>query len=293
MEECVTPENPIVYLLHKDILLQGKVLPFFKDIKSKLLAVKHWAGCPRYVYVSHRWLSKTHPDDSVGTILSVLSLVVRTMRVVEYIWFDFCCSPCEETEKNCCLTNMVHIISNSVRILVIPFKSLGEDTAPAYDMQEFTSRAWCMYEACIFLKRPSKIRISKIAQADQAFQLSMINLPSRNFSDGVPILIAAYQKLRGLVLQKSKEKFVANFHASVTSDLDDIWNSLVSLEEDLFSSQRPEIDFFVSQTSATAVETTDSMKPLRGSSIYDPDVLKKLQGQKKENENVCQMCCVS
>mmetsp|Transcript_12865 Transcript_12865/g.16793 ORF Transcript_12865/g.16793 Transcript_12865/m.16793 type:complete len:294 (-) Transcript_12865:339-1220(-) len=286
--------KPLVYLLHKDTLLKEKRLPTFAEVKNELKPVYSWSDCPRYVYVSHKWLNKDHPDDALSTILSVLSLVVKTMRVIEYIWFDFSCSPVDEDEKNLFLQNLNTIISQSVRVLVIPFKCVGEDTAPVYDVLEFTKRAWCMLEACIFLKRPSKLRIAKIARSEQSFQLSMINLPSRNFTDGVSHLTDAYESIREMVRMREKDKFIIEFDANNEADKELIWNCLVELEGDIFSARRAESDFFVARGGGGPTSPTQSVKAVRGSNIYEPAVLKKLQTvqETEEKGNVCEACTI-
>jgi hypothetical protein len=278
--------------MHKDVIITDRVLPNFKNAREKLLVVRDWKDCPRYVYVSHKWLNIEHPDDALATILSVLSLVVKTMRVIEYIWFDYSCSPVDEIEKLHFIHQLNTIISNSIRVLVVPFKSIGEEAAPVYDMEEFTSRAWCMYEACSFLKKPSKIRIAKITKANQSFQLSMVNLPSRNYSDGVNMLTDNFQKIREMVKQRAKQKFIDAYHSYDEKDKDLLWQSLLDLETSLFSAQRAESDFFVGREGDTAVEST-SMKTVRESNIYEPDVLKKLQPIPEKNSKQCVECNIS
>ncbi|CAM9726378.1 unnamed protein product [Heterosigma akashiwo] len=284
--------KPLIYLLHKDTLLNEKALPAFEDIKDRLHKVYNWTDCPRYVYVSHKWLTPDHPDDSLSTILSVLSLVVKTMRVIEYIWFDFSCGPTDTTESALFVSNLSNIISNSVRVLVIPFKSVGQEVAPIYDVKEFTTRAWCMLEASVFLKRPSKLRIAKISKSDDTFQLSMVNLPSRNVTDGISFLTEAYERVRDMVKTKEKGRFLESFHARNEADKEQIWAALVQMEAEIFSARRAESDFFVSRGQQPV---SSSMKAVRGSNIYDQAVLKKLQTVREYEgkDHPCQACIIS
>eukprot|EP00638_Chattonella_subsalsa_P000771 CAMPEP_0117753358 /NCGR_PEP_ID=MMETSP0947-20121206/12173_1 /TAXON_ID=44440 /ORGANISM="Chattonella subsalsa, Strain CCMP2191" /LENGTH=538 /DNA_ID=CAMNT_0005572215 /DNA_START=100 /DNA_END=1713 /DNA_ORIENTATION=- len=247
--------EPVAYLLPKELLLEKSSFPTFQEMSGKdtLLPIADWnqRKIPNYAYVAHNWNYRNEIDNERNLKMEVLQQILRKVKAIKYIWIDVTCMDLRN-EQSCrsSLMQLDKLIEKSSRVFVLPHVSprvpvLPGQKNPQYDVQNYTQWAWCMYELCNYLKRPSKIRMIQIRRIDGAeFNAEMVSLPSSDPSDQVEYLLSAFTEIETIVKSQDRQDFIAKYKVHDGHDHEMIWDCFVEKEETIFSGRRHETDFY-------------------------------------------------
>lgn len=268
------------YLLHRSAIFQRLGLPQFRRDSEHLLEVTDWAKTPKYIFISHRYLSLENADDQLFTKYKVITALLRQMKNVEYIWCDFCCLPADEVEKGASsllLKSMFDAITKAVRVLLIPFRSIGQTKPPVFDLQEYSNRAWCVLEySTIMACHPSRIRIARIVQqpCGGTYKLEFLSLPTHDKSLGIDLLIRNLQRARALLEAGDQGAFLHTFRAATAIHAETVWDLLNARKGQIFTAvgQRRNSDFFV----RTRFASQRANVPGQQLDLYEPAVLESM-----------------
>jgi len=217
------------FLVHKSEFLRQHKIPGFDEVENKFL-ITDWKEAPKYIFVSHRYLSISHADDQFGTCLKVVQAVLQQMEYINFVWIDFSCVPFENRMDS--LMNIQNLISYAEKIVLIPLKSISTHQAPVFDLLEYSTRAWCALEYSISLAQfPSKVVISQIMEEKvrnnfKIYTVKFISLPCSDEALGFRYLEHGMEILQEAVEKNKKQEFLCVFTASVKSDLDIVWGLL-------------------------------------------------------------------
>jgi len=274
--------------MHRSELIGQEKIPIFNEVRN-FYHVTSWEDVPKYVYISHRYLSMFHSDDALHTKFKVIESILVQMKHIEYVWIDCSCISFDPDAKENALRNIEMMISNAVRFLIIPFKSFSPRKPPTFDLSEYSTRAWCALECSIVLARhPSKVRIAKIAEETisnvKGYTVKFISLPTHDKTLGVEHLVSSMKILIELVQEKKERGFKAKFSSAVQVDCDMVWNFLRQRHQEIFQLQgvRRNSDFFV-RTKFASFSTNNSE---RGVVLYDQTLINTLHEMNK-----C-LCCL-
>lgn len=112
------------------------------------------------VFVSHQWLSHSHPDpdgEQYRCIVEAVNAIRRDkLRWAEereiYIWLDYCCIPqLNESIKGSAIQSLVAYVSVCKHFLVCAPDAVHRDTQMVCNAESYLNRGWCRLEqwACI------------------------------------------------------------------------------------------------------------------------------------------------
>jgi len=277
--------SPIkAYLLPKEFILQHRRIPSFHNAFTHLLPVRSWEKAPRFIFISHTWMSALQVDDNLRTKSSVIILFLKNLRHASYVWIDYACVKNMNNLSTADMSHLYETISNACRILVVPFKSSRIDSPPTYNLKNYSRRAWCAFEYAIFMKRPSIVRIANIVKENNSFHLRLVSLPTFEHEVEIDCLVDGLQLLREAVKEEVKGKFVENFSCSVEMDLDLIWTAMLELSKEIFSTQRRKADFYVMTSAAAGLKST-----AQAPEVYDDEAVAKMNAENKGGRE-CEIC---
>jgi len=246
-------EKALLYLMPRESLSVGKPLPSFDQVKDQLVAYDSLDDLPKFVYVSHSWFTDDHADDENGSKASILVRALKTMRKVKYVWIDYSCldqAKDEEIEKS--LGIIQKITDLATRILILPLRVPGQwlpggnSGVPVYDMSSFKSQAWCIFEACYFLKRPSRCRVVRCRPSDQAeigFAVELNSFPSKDEADEVAQLLEGFHEAQRCVAEGRPDQFGKAFRPRSRVPADAVYQAMAAQKELFFGSIRDPSDY--------------------------------------------------
>mmetsp|Transcript_1789 Transcript_1789/g.2429 ORF Transcript_1789/g.2429 Transcript_1789/m.2429 type:complete len:368 (+) Transcript_1789:59-1162(+) len=282
-ESIIRENQPVVgYLLHKSQILGKKQLPRFHEVENPYL-VYDWEETPKYIFISHRYLSIAHADDNFQTKLKIIQLILKQMRQVSYIWIDFSCIPNDEAHRVGAFMNLFNVITNAQRVLIVPLRTISPSKAPTFDLKGYSTRAWCALEYSIILARhPSKIRIARMMDLNQGsdYKVQFISLPTHDKTIGVDYLVNGMYRLRKILEEDNQRLFMNLYQSTADSDRDIIWDLLKMQQRDIFdlAGMRRNSDFFVRTKFASKFSAKNDEKLIQ---IYDSKTVREM------NEGPC------
>jgi len=288
----VQNDKPVVgYLLHRSEILDQEEIPCFLHVRN-IYPVTDWDEAPKYIFICHRYLSFGHCDDAYQTKLRVIQALLKTMKNVQYVWLDFSCVPADSQNRIGAFMNLTKVIVNALRILIIPFKSISISKAPVFDLLDFSTRAWCIFECSVVLARhPSKVRIAKISQEKgKTFSLEFMSLPTHDKDLGVQHLVASMKLVREILEKDHKADFLNTFVSTAETDRDIIWDLLKLQQQEIFqlAGVRRNSDFFVRTKFASTMSTSESARPAE---LYDRKTLREINSELCDSTGGCFRLC--
>jgi len=151
-EETPTPqkihtEYYDMWVIPKAVFKQLKRLPRFEEAKDNNCIIKKKPGIKReqLLFISHRWLTKNHPDNDKNEKLNGIQRMLGNcdLNGIEFIWMDYCCIPQDPENAADQVLGIFSLPSyvESCRDFAI---IVGQEKIASFET--YQSRGWCRLE---------------------------------------------------------------------------------------------------------------------------------------------------